>query len=55
MFDCSEEKLALIGITTPETFTKSTPAYFQDNNGKFIYGISGGADGTLLQQDLTHR
>ncbi|MBQ8765542.1 MAG: 5'-nucleotidase C-terminal domain-containing protein [Clostridia bacterium] len=52
MFDCGEEKLAFIGITTPETFTKSTPAYFQDTNGKFIYGISGGADGTLLQQDV---
>ncbi len=41
MFECGKEKLALIGITTPETFSKSTPAYFQDENGEFIYGISG--------------
>jgi len=52
MFECGGEKLAVIGITTPETFTKSTPAYFQDENGNFIYGISGGDDGAKLQQDV---
>lgn len=52
MFDCGKEKLAFIGITTPETFTKSTPAYFQDENGDFIYGISAGDDGSELQQDV---
>ena len=31
-------KIAFIGITTPETFTKSTPAYFQDENGNYIPG-----------------
>lgn len=52
MFDCGDEKLAVIGITTPESFTKSTPAYFQDENGNFIYGISAGDDGAELQQDV---
>lgn len=52
MFNCGNEKIAFVGITTPETFSKSTPAYFQDENGKFIYGISGGEDGTALQQDV---
>ena len=52
MFDCGDEKLAVIGITTPETYTKSSPAYFQDENGNFAYGISGGVDGALLQQDV---
>ena len=28
--------IAFIGITTPESFTKSTPAYFQDENGNYI-------------------
>ena len=41
-------KYAFVGITTPETFTKSTPAYFQDENGNYIYGIAGGEDGAAL-------
>lgn len=51
-FDCGDEKIAFVGITTPETFSKSTPAYFQDENGNFIYGISGGENGSDLQQDV---
>ena len=45
-------KIAFIGITTPESFTKSTPAYFQDVNGNYIYGISGGEDGAALYADV---
>ena len=41
-------KIAFVGITTPETFTKTTPAYFQDGNGNYIYGIAGGTDGAAL-------
>jgi len=52
IFDLGSEKLAIIGITTPESFTKSTPAYFQDENGNYIYGISGGIDGTSLYSDV---
>ena len=51
-FDCGEIKLAFVGITTPETFTKSTPAYFQDEDGSFIYGISAGEGGVDLQNDV---
>ncbi len=40
--------VAIIGITTPESFTKSTPAYFQDEMGNYIYGIAGGEDGSAL-------
>ena len=47
IFDCGTEKLAIVGITTPESFTKSTPSYFQDESGNYIYGISGGEDGLL--------
>ena len=43
-----DTKIAFVGITTPESFTKSTPAYFQDENGNYIYGISGGAKGWAL-------
>ena len=41
-------KIAFVGITTPESFTKSTPAYFQDDEGNYIYGIAGGEDGQAL-------
>lgn len=34
------EDIAFIGIATPESYTKSTPAYFQDENGNNIYGFS---------------
>ena len=52
IFELGGEKVAFIGITTPETFTKSTPAYFQDEAGNYIYGISGGDDGSALYADL---
>ena len=45
-------RVAVVGITTPESFTKSTPAYFQDENGSYIYGISGGEDGSALAADV---
>ena len=48
VFEVNGVKIAFIGITTPESFTKSTPAYFQDENGNYIYGISGGTDGSEL-------
>ncbi|MBE6919579.1 MAG: Cna B-type domain-containing protein [Ruminococcaceae bacterium] len=48
VFETAGKKIALIGITTPESFTKSTPAYFQDGAGKYIYGIAGGTDGKAL-------
>lgn len=48
VFDMNGTKIAVIGITTPETFTSSTPAYFQDENGNYIYAIAGGDDGEEL-------
>jgi len=52
LFNCGETKVAFIGVTTPESFTKSTPAYFQDETGAYIYGIAGGDDGSALQADI---
>lgn len=48
LLSAGEENIAIIGITTPETITKTTPAYFQDEEGNFIYGIAGGEDGSEL-------
>ena len=42
-------RIAFVGVTTPETFTKSTPAYFMnDAQTQYIYDILGGEDGQKL-------
>ena len=42
-------RIAFVGITTPETFTKSPPAYFMNKaQTKYIYDILGGEDGQKL-------
>ena len=38
--DFDGKKAAFIGICTPETYTKSTPVYFQDVNGNYLYSFS---------------
>ena len=47
-FEVNGKTVAFVGIVTPESFTKSTPAYFQDQDGQFIYSFCEGNDG----QDL---
>ena len=42
------KKIAFIGIDTPESFTKSTPTYFQDGEGNYIFSFCEGNNG----QDL---
>ena len=32
-------KIAFVGVTTPETLTSSTPKYFEDEDGNFVYGF----------------
>ena len=46
--EAAGKKIAFIGIDTPESFTKSTPAYFQDGEGNFIFSFCEGNNG----QDL---
>jgi len=43
-----DKKVAFIGITTPESITKSTPAYFQDEDGKYIYDFCNDKTGIAL-------
>ena len=42
------KKIAFVGIDTPEAFTKSTPKYFQDGEGNFIYSFCEGNNGQEL-------
>ena len=46
------KKVAFIGATTPQTLTSSTPKYFQDKNGKFIYGFLEDESGLKLYKAL---
>ncbi len=48
IFEVDDEKIAFIGITTPETITSTTPAYFQNDAGEYIYGIFGKSGGDEL-------
>lgn len=52
MVDYGSFQVAYVGITTPETYTKSTPAYFQDENGNFIYGFCEGDNGNNLYKNV---
>ena len=46
--DYGDIQIAYVGISTPESLTKTAPACFQDENGNFIYGFCQGQDGALL-------
>ncbi|HIS01044.1 MAG TPA: bifunctional metallophosphatase/5'-nucleotidase [Candidatus Excrementavichristensenella intestinipullorum] len=41
-------KVAFVGATTPKTITSSTPKYFQDDQGNFIYDFCQGDTGDAL-------
>ncbi len=41
-------KIAFVGASTPETFTKSTPTFFQNEKGEYIYDFCEGEDGKRL-------
>ncbi|MDO5139943.1 MAG: bifunctional UDP-sugar hydrolase/5'-nucleotidase [Eubacteriales bacterium] len=44
-------RVAFVGISTPESITKSTPIYFMDEKQQnFLYGFRGGEDGTELYE-----
>ncbi len=41
-------KIGFVGISTPETITKSNPAFFKNENGEYIYGFCAGDNGKEL-------
>lgn len=41
-------KIAFVGVSTPTTITSSTPAYFMDDNGEFIFDFMADSDGQML-------
>ena len=49
MFTIGGARIAFVGATTPESITKSTPAYFMDKKqSRYVYDILGGEDGQKL-------
>ncbi|MBP5407377.1 bifunctional metallophosphatase/5'-nucleotidase [bacterium] len=42
------KRIAFIGISTPESITKSTPVYFMDNNGNLLYNFYNSETKTTL-------
>ena len=48
IIEAGGHKLGFVGVTTPETLTSSTPKYFQDEKGQFIYGFSEDETGERL-------
>lgn len=41
-------KIAFVGISTPESFSKSNPTFFKDAKGNYIYSFSEGNNGADL-------
>ncbi len=48
MFTFGDIDVAFVGITTPKTITSSTPKYFQNEAGEFIYGFCQDKSGQKL-------
>ena len=48
MMTFGEKKVAFVGISTPETLVKSTPTYFQDKFGNYIYDFCNDSTGDKL-------
>ncbi len=47
ILEYGDTAVAFIGITTPESITKSTPSYFMED-GDYVYSFVSGEDGQLL-------
>ncbi|MBR1831038.1 MAG: 5'-nucleotidase C-terminal domain-containing protein [Ruminiclostridium sp.] len=47
IIEAGDKKIAFVGATTPETLSGSTPIYFQNDAGEYIYGF--GEDGSIYE------
>lgn len=48
LVDAGGIQIAFVGIATPETILSSAPAYFQDENGRYLYSFAQTTDGSAL-------
>ncbi len=52
MKEYGDVKVAYVGITTPETLTKSRPTNFQDADGNYLYDFCNDATGNALKEQV---
>ncbi len=52
MLQYEDKKVAFVGVTTPEALTTSTPTYFQDDKGKYVYSFCEDKTGKKLYKQL---
>ena len=52
MFTYGDTQVAFVGVSTPESFTKSMPTYFQDANGNYLFGFCEGENGQALYNQV---
>ena len=52
LVDYDDVTVAYVGVTTPESITKSTPTYFQDKSGRYIYGFCDDTTGDTLYKQV---
>ena len=53
--DFGDCQIAFVGISTPDTITSSTPEYFKDENGNYVYGFPlypGGMTNEALYENI---
>lgn len=48
--EAAGRKIGFVGVTTPTTIRSSTPAYFQDENGEYVYSFKQDDTGEELYQ-----
>lgn len=52
IMDFGGTKIAFIGATTPETLTTSTPTFFQNEEGRYVYGFCEDKSGKKLYKQI---
>ena len=52
VMEYGDTQVAYVGVTTPESFSKSSPAYFQDDAGNYIYGFCEDESGQALYRQV---
>ncbi len=50
ILEAAGKKIAFVGVTTPLTVRSSTPAYFQDGEGNYVYGFMMDESGEKVYQ-----